>query len=140
MWNKIFGIATANKKNGAAIDLNVGDKGELAAQAFLVRQGLTLLEKNYRCKRGELDLIMQDQEYCVFVEVRLRKNSAFGSPAETVTYSKQQKLIAAAQHYLAAKELSEKVVCRFDVVSIIGDLNRNKNELTIDWLRNAFSA
>jgi len=140
MWNKIFKKPTSSTDAETKNKTSLGDQGELAAERFLKNQGLTLVEKNYRCRRGELDLIMQDKEYCVFVEVRLRKNVAFGSPAETITHAKQRKLIAAAQHYLLANGLSEKVRCRFDVVSITGDLKYSERDAQIEWHKNAFTA
>lgn len=150
MWNKIFNTQTKSidtKKsagnsagNKEKNKTSLGNKGERAAEQFLKKQGLYLIERNYRCQRGELDLIMQDEKYCVFVEVRLRKNAAFGSPAETITHSKQQKLIAAAQHYLLAKGLSDKALCRFDVVSITGNLKHTESNAQIEWHKNAFTA
>ncbi|MFX7820786.1 YraN family protein, partial [Acinetobacter baumannii] len=74
--------------------------GEDAALVYLQQQGLRLLERNWRCKAGEIDLIMQDDATLVFVEVRRRKNDRFGGAAASVTWHKQQKLIRAAQWYL----------------------------------------
>ena len=96
----------------------IGFKAESAALHFLKRQGLTLRERNYSCKQGELDLIMQDDETLVFVEVRTRKHSEFGSGLTTVRQQKQHRLMRAATAYLLEKELYEKIDCRFDIVSI----------------------
>lgn len=111
-----------------------GRDGEDKACAHLRAQGLLLLERNYRCRMGELDLVMRDGEQLVFVEVRSRANSRYGHPAETVTRSKQRRLARAAQHYLQTRARSgrEPPPCRFDVVAI-SDAGRR-----IDWIRDAF--
>lgn len=112
----------------------LGERAEREAETFLIAQGLQLRERNYRCKLGELDLVMSDQNACVFVEVRYRKQLRFGSPAETVNYGKQARLQKAAQHYLQSKGLLDKVPCRFDVISIAGSPGGRE----IDWIKNAF--
>lgn len=108
-----------------------GPEAETLACAWLQRQGLLLLERNFRCRRGEIDLIMQDGEQLVFVEVRYRRNSRFGSPAETVTGSKQARLIRAAGHYL--QRLDNTGPCRFDVLALSGPRGEQ-----VDWIRDAF--
>jgi len=110
---------------------NSGEQAERQAEAFLLKQGLTLRERNYRCSGGEIDLIMVDADQLVFVEVRFRKQSAYGSPLESVGAQKQQKLHTAAQHYLQHHKLSEKVSCRFDVVGLSPNNQCN-------WIQNAF--
>ncbi|MCW9022255.1 MAG: YraN family protein, partial [Sedimenticola sp.] len=77
-----------------------GNEAEQLAQRYLEQRGLRTLERNYRCKMGEIDIIMKDQDSLVFVEVRYRKQNAFGSAAESVTTTKQKKIIRAAYHYL----------------------------------------
>lgn len=104
------------------------DKERLAAD-FLARQGLRLIRANHRCRFGEVDLVMRDGACLVFVEVRYRGSSRFGSPAETVDARKQRRLAAAARHYL--QENPSVLPCRFDVVGISG-------EDRIEWLKNAF--
>lgn len=108
-----------------------GRDGEDRAAAHLQQAGLTLLERNVRFRGGELDLVMQEQQSLVFVEVRVRNNSRYGSGAESVTWRKQQRLVLAAQLYLQQHPEHQRRACRFDVVSISG------NEL--QWLKNAFS-
>ncbi len=124
---------------------NPGDLGataEEAAAQYLQRQGLKLIERNYRCRRGEIDLIMSDEQQLIFVEVRYRKNSRFGHAAETVNPRKQKKVISAASHYLNGQ--SESTRCRFDVIAINGSSDTDKIQDTaekfanIDWLINAF--
>ncbi|MCW8194351.1 YraN family protein [Proteobacteria bacterium 005FR1] len=113
---------------------SAGKSGECAerhAEDYLIARGLRLRERNYRCKGGEIDLIMADGSTCVFVEVRYRKQQRFGSPAETVDWGKQSKLRRAAEHFLQASGLTDKLPCRFDVISIAGDRS-------IEWIKNAF--
>lgn len=107
-----------------------GAQAEALACAHLEQAGLTLVTRNYRCPQGEIDLVMNEREVLVFVEVRYRRSSAFGTPAETVDRRKQARLRAAAGHYLIKHAVD--CVCRFDVVAISGDL------LRVEWLRDAF--
>jgi len=107
-----------------------GRLGEEQALAYLQDNGLTLVERNFRCKTGEIDLIMLDRGSLVFVEVRKRSNAFFGGAAASVTASKQAKLISAAQVFLMRYAKSPS--CRFDVLAIEGE--------KIDWLKNAIEA
>ena len=109
-----------------------GGAAEAAAAQFLARQGLTLTCSNYRCRMGEIDLVLQDGPTIVFVEVRLRTNPAFGGAAESIGPRKRARIIAAARHYLAGKP---DLPCRFDVVLL--DRLRPPQ---IEWIRDAFSA
>lgn len=109
-----------------------GAQGEKRALKFLRRQQLSLLEKNFHCRYGEVDLIMQSQEQeIIFVEVRLRKNNDYGGAAASVTQSKQQKIIRTAQTYLQQHQLQQRP-CRFDVVAIC------QGTQDIDWIQHAF--
>jgi putative endonuclease len=103
-----------------------GNAGEDAALAHLCGHGLVLVERNFRCKGGEIDLIMRDGAALVFVEVRQRASRDFGGAAASVTPAKQRRMIHAAQFYLL--RLPAMPPCRFDVVAIDG------NQLS--WLRN----
>ncbi len=114
-----------------------GRAAEQEAERYLLAQGLTLRARNYRCKAGEIDLIMADGNSLVFVEVRLRRHSGFASAAETVDFRKQQKLIRAAQHYLQRTGLTDQVACRFDVVAFDP---RRTSDAPATWLKDAFSA
>ena len=82
----------------------VGAGFEKSAETYLRRRGLKTLERNYRCRRGEIDLVMTHGDYLVFVEVRYRASREFGDPLETITPRKQRRIIAAATHFLAANE------------------------------------
>jgi putative endonuclease len=116
-----------------AAHLVAGEAAERAAEAYLRAQGLTTLSRNYRCRFGEVDLIMQDCASVVFVEVRLRGSSAFGGALASISVAKQRRLIAAAEHYLAS--LSVMPSCRFDAILM------NKIDTTdVIWLKDAFSA
>lgn len=94
-----------------------GQVVEAAACRFLQQQGLVLLEANYTLRRGELDLVMQQADTVVFVEVRYRKTDRYGTPAETVTFAKQRKLLLAARHWLAAHPAHARRPCRFDIMA-----------------------
>jgi putative endonuclease len=107
----------------------IGQSAEARAEAFLASNGLTPVARNWRCRFGEIDLIMQDGATRVFIEVRLRSRSDFGGAAASVTLSKQKKLLATARQYLAT--LKTIPPCRFDVVAITG------NDAP-DWIKNAF--
>lgn len=110
-----------------------GSQAEQLAERFLTKQGLNLLHRNYRCKTGEIDLVMQHDDLLVFIEVRLRTNPNFGSGAESVSYQKQQRLIRTAQHYLQKHHGHRPPACRFDVVSVSG--NQDNDCL---WIHHAF--
>lgn len=112
----------------------IGEHGERTAEKFLCQNGLKCLQRNYRCRLGEIDLIMQDDEHLVFVEVRQRKDARFGSALATVTVSKQRKLILAAQHFVMTHKISGRQALRFDVVGITS----GSSEPVIDWIANAF--
>lgn len=105
------------------------------AIAYLEGKGLILLTRNYHCRRGEIDVIMRDGNFLVFVEVRYRKNNLFGSAAESVTRQKQQRLLTTASYYLQNEKCNADTACRFDVISVSGQHN-----LHIDWIKDAFQA
>lgn len=112
-----------------------GTEQEAYAEDFLRKQGLSLICKNYRCKLGEIDLIMQDGEVLVFVEVRLRSNVAYGSGAETVTLRKQRKTINTALIYLQRHPHLAKRTCRFDVISSQG---KSSGQGQLTWIKDAY--
>lgn len=115
--------------------LTVGRKGEEKACEFLLANSFRIIEKNFRCRLGELDIIAWDGEELVFVEVRARSSVSFASPEETVGRRKQQKLRSLANYYLSRK-LGCEVACRFDVITLL--LDRDGNALKINHLRGAF--
>ena len=113
-----------------------GQRWERLAEAYLHRHGLKTLSRNFRCRLGEIDLIMADGECLVFAEIRFRKSRSHGSGAETVTRSKQARIIRTAQRYLQFHNHRSMHACRFDVVS----LGHEQGQMTVDWIRNAFTA
>ena len=112
---------------------DVGNQAETQACRYLQKQGLTLIERNFNCKLGEIDLIMQDGEYVVFIEVRYRSDRGYGSAADSVTRQKQNKLIRTALYYLQNRALNNRA-SRFDIIAI----HPGKKNPDIDWIKNAF--
>jgi len=109
---------------------------EQAALNYLLEHRLILIEKNFQCRLGEIDLIMQDRQTLVFVEVKYRKSTHFGDPLEMVSRTKQQKICKTAQVFLQKQGMNEyNTYCRFDVVSIKGPSASTE----ITWLKNAFN-
>ena len=119
---------------------NKGKSAEEFASDYLQRQGLNLVTQNYRCKYGEIDLIMRDKKTTVFVEVRYRKSQYFGSGAETVNYHKQRKLLATASHYLQNNPKAAKQPCRFDVVSLTANSSPDAADYAVRWIADAIQA
>lgn len=118
-----------------------GEYTESLACEYLINKGLKLLERNFQCRFGEIDLIMQDKDSLVFVEVRYRRSNNFGSGAESVTANKQSKLIKTASAYLQQHAKLSKYPARFDVVSITGSVETsNIKNVMFDWIENAFGA
>lgn len=114
-----------------AAHLQQGENSEQQAFEYLIAQGLKPITRNYRCRFGELDLIMRDANSLVIVEVRYRKNDTYGSALESITARKQSRIIAATHCYLAANPQATATDVRFDVVAISGN-----NQL--EWVKNAF--
>lgn len=118
-----------------------GEHTENLACQFLEEKGFKLIERNFSCRFGEIDLIMQDNDSLVFVEVRYRRSNNFGSGAETITANKQSKLIKTASAYLQQHAKLNQYSARFDVVSISGPVETsNIQNITFDWIENAFGA
>ena len=109
-----------------------GAAGEQLAAEFLQRNGLKLIERNFRVRGGEIDLICRDGTSTVFVEVRRRSRSDYGGAAASITATKRARLILAARHWLLRHGEGP---CRFDCVLIEGAQGER-----IEWLRNAFTA
>lgn len=113
----------------------LGAAGERAAEQFLRRQRYTIVERNYRTRAGEIDLIALDGSTVVFVEVKTRTGTAHGSPFDAVNTRKQRQIVRVAQRFLAAKRLFERPA-RFDVVGVWWEDGKPRCEL----IRNAFDA
>lgn len=101
---------------------------------YLKNKGLKFIDKNYLTKLGEIDLIMLDNEILVFIEVRFRKNTLFGSSLDTVDFKKQQKIIKTAQLFLDEFSQYDDFSCRFDVIAIDKSLKYEN----ISWIQEAF--
>ena len=114
-----------------------GATAEQTACCYLEQQGLKRVVENYLLpKVGEIDLVMLDGKTLVFVEVRSRKHNRFGSPEETISRSKQTRLIKTANHFLQNNPKHSKRPCRFDVVALTG----GEAEPEIHWIPDAFAA
>jgi len=99
-------------------NVEIGRWGEDLATAFLLGKGYAVIEKNYRWRGGEIDIIIRKNNILVFCEVKTRKNSRFGYGSEAVTWKKQRKIIQTAMLYLCRTE-QNNCVCRFDIVEIL---------------------
>lgn len=106
-----------------------GREAETRAAQHLAARGLRLVERNFRVRGGEIDLICRDGRALVFVEVRQRTRADYGGAAASITAAKRRRIVLAARHYLVGKPASD---CRFDCVLIDGD--------DLEWIRNAFAA
>ena len=109
-----------------------GARAEALAAQFLMRRGLAIVARNFRTRRGEIDLVARDGATLVFVEVRLRRSDDFGGAAASITARKRERLVAAAGAYLAM--LGREPPCRFDAI-----LMRGLDAGTIEWRRDVLS-
>ena len=107
-----------------------GSHYEDQVAAFLKQQGFLILEQNFHCRRGEIDLIARDGKYLVFIEVKYRKNGAFGSALDAIDIRKAAQVRQIAAIYLHQKRYPEDTPCRFDAAGV--DNNR------ITYIKNAF--
>ena len=114
----------------------LGPWGEAQAADYLRRKGYSLVAANYRCRFGEIDLIVRNRRYLVFVEVKLRKNADFAQAREFVDYRKQQRIRATASIYLSRYPTSLQP--RFDVIEIYAPQGMETKKLTINHLEDAF--
>ena len=113
---------------------DLGDLGERWAGEYLQARGYRIRETNYRCRKGEVDIVAQDGDYLVFVEVRTRSGPECGTPEESVTPAKQRQLRRLAQGYLMLQPTGD-IPCRFDVVAI---LYRGPDDVRLEHFTDAF--
>ena len=116
---------------------DVGLQFEKLAEKHLRKHGCRTVEKNFRCRSGEIDLIVIDGSTLVFVEVKFREDERFGRAVEMVTPLKQRKLVNTAQYYLQQRKRFMLMDARFDIVGITRA--SSKNEMQIDWIKGAFT-
>ncbi len=124
-YEKEIGEKTRREKNREK-----GKRAETIACRFLEKNGCQIKDRNFRCRQGEIDIIMWDDRVLVFVEVKYRLNDRYGYPAEAVTIAKQRKIYYVADYYRYRYHIGEKIECRFDVIEMLG----NK----IRWIKDAF--
>ena len=113
----------------------LGKRGELLAEKFLERKGYEVIEKNFRCRLGEIDLIAEEGGEIIFVEVKCRSGTAFGFPEEQVSWRKQRKLWRLAELYLKGRRKDQPA--RIDIVAIL--LNDKGDVLSMEVIPNAIT-
>lgn len=116
----------------------LGALGERLAAKYLEKKGYRILERNFRCRMGEIDLIALRGNDLVFTEVKLRKDASHCEAREFVTASKQRKLLMTAEYYLSARPWAQELQARFDVIEVYAPQGTEENS-TICQLENAFS-
>ena len=112
----------------------MGNTSEDIALEYLQERGYRLIQRNYRCKAGEIDLIVQKDDILVFAEVRSRTGTQYGEPSESVNRKKQDKIRKTAKYYLYCNRHLERYYCRFDVLSIVWQDGRAR----VEWIADAF--
>ena len=122
--------------SGSGSTVARGQAYEDAAEHFLVKQGLSRVARNYRCRGGEIDLIMRERDTLAFIEVRYRASGSLVAPFETITAAKQRRIVRTAMVFLQAHPEFAARPCRFDAIAIDGQ----QDALRIDWIKDAFSA
>ncbi len=124
------GSTPVQAKPKKAARQGLGRTGERMASEALLRRGYCILERNFRCRHGEIDLVAEHEGELVFVEVKTRRGTAFGRPEEAVTFRKQQKILEVASYYLDAHNCSQRA-WRIDVVAVQFDLAGKFEEIRI---------
>lgn len=113
----------------------LGAYGEQAAISYLERQGYKILQKNYRCKLGEIDIIAADGDTMAFIEVKTRRSEKFGQPCDSVNYRKQNQIVKTAMCYISQRNLTDWM-SRFDVVEVL--MGADEDIKSIRLIQNAF--
>ncbi len=114
--------------------IDTGKRGEELARDFLKKRGFCILEANYRCPEGEIDIISRHKDCLVFTEVRTKTSRQFGSPEESITYTKKRRMITTAMHYLQNHD-NELPLWRIDFIAV--ELNRKGELSRIELIENA---
>lgn len=110
----------------------IGKLGEKIAEEYLKRNGIEIIDRNYFCKFGEIDLIGIENKTIIFIEVKLRFNDSFGAPYEAVDFKKWERLQNAAFLYLSQHNIND-MDCRFDIISIL--YSKDNKNFNIEWLK-----
>jgi len=119
--------------SGQAEHLRTGARAERLAERLLIEEGLTILDRNFHSRFGEIDRVCRSERELIFVEVRYRAHTRFGSAAASVTLAKQKKLIKAAHYYILTHDHFSKLFMRFDVIGIASNQQAQ-------WIKGAFLA
>ena len=109
---------------------------EAQAKAYLCERGLSLIQQNYHCRFGEIDLIMRDNNTVCFIEVKFRKSMSYGGALNAIPYQKQQKIIKTAQVFISDHQKLAQQAIRFDALM----LQQAREDISINWIQNAFYA
>ena len=117
-------------------NLRKGLRFEDRARRYLQAQGLRFVDSNYRCRFGEIDLVMHDEDTLCFIEVRFRNSLGYGGASASITPAKQRRIVKAALFYLSGSPHRLQQAIRFDALLI----QQERNELEFNWIRNAFYA
>jgi len=116
----------------------IGRDAEQRALNYLKQKGLKLISRNYHCRFGEIDLIMQDGGQLVFIEVRSRRHTHWGGAGLSVDFRKQKKLIKTASYFLSQQKSSNLPVCRFDVIAFEANRENGSGDSCPIWYKDAF--
>ena len=114
----------------------LGNWGEERAARYLRLRGYSILERNFSCRAGEIDIVAKKGNFLVFAEVKLRKNAEFAEAREFVTYAKQKRILAAAQIYLAGHDWDLQP--RFDVIEVYAPDGESSHKVRINHIQDAF--
>ncbi len=113
---------------------DTGILGEKLAQALLKKRGYRILDTNYRCQRGEIDIVAKQRDFLVFIEVRSKKNLEFGTPEESITHAKKRRIKAAAHHY---QQTHEKLPPQWRIDVVVMELDPEGKLTRIELIENA---
>ena len=131
-------LLSKNSYNEKTTAVSIGMSGEETAVKILKKHGYKILERNYRTRQGEIDIIAQDGEYTCFGEVKFRKNDDFGDPGDFIDERKRRKIIKTAQYYAVKKGIYDSPM-RFDAVLINADAKGGKlTNIKTEIIKNAF--
>ena len=113
---------------------NLGHLTEQHAKRYLLSRGLTFVAENVRYKFGEIDLVMREQSHIIFVEVRYRRTVHYGGAVGSISHTKRERLLKAANAWLQKYDRNQQLICRFDLVALSGEINK----IRCQWLKNIF--